>query len=358
MKKKLFFSALLGFLGVLPLSAGETVGAISFNPSRLGKYTYLKVQSGADFNQGLNVQTLTFKGNKEITLGGSGANQKVNMMINTVSGLASGTRINMPNMTFRGFNDNSEQTLNVEMKGGDMNMSSGQIKEIDAAAGALKVEATSRLDSTVIAVNNSFKLGDVTIAQPAKCYQKYKWQKVYGPNNSYITALAVDGERVCPGEQQYQTVCSWEGVGETCYIRYIDPGQLEYACWVPQNYSTLGTNVFSENPSMTQVYNLQSTRINFSGMAYSADPIEQEILSWYSGSKGESFCDAQYVSKAYPVSLNKNDKVVGCTSEEDDPSSSSKAKDGNSGYVFEQVSGGLSPLSCYLYQCKCRKVPI
>ncbi len=96
MKKILFF---LFVLGVPVCGQGEVVSAVSYNPSRMGEYRYLKVAEEANLQGGLQTPVLNIT-----TAGTVSAYMDNNRRQYDIPGIfgASGAAISMPNTVFHG----------------------------------------------------------------------------------------------------------------------------------------------------------------------------------------------------------------------------------------------------------------
>lgn len=135
----LLFGLLLGSAAY----AAEMVSSVSFNPSRMGEYTYLKVSDKATLSGGLNATTLNINSGGTVAMNADLPGRIYD--VPTVTG-ASGSAINMPNTVFHGNTSNtyasykSEDTAtpsgllpNVNVKGGTMTFNNDSyIQTLDA----------------------------------------------------------------------------------------------------------------------------------------------------------------------------------------------------------------------------------
>ena len=80
-------------------SFAEIISSVSFNPSRMGEYTYLKITDKANLKGGLNATTMNINSGGTVTM--TTDNSARIYDVPTVTG-ASGSAINMPNTAFHG----------------------------------------------------------------------------------------------------------------------------------------------------------------------------------------------------------------------------------------------------------------
>lgn len=95
--KKLF---VLFILGISVPALAEIVSTVSFNPSRIGTYEYLKISRDANFKGGLETPTLNVQPSGEVTMRWDNANTTEKYYnVPTVTGNAN-TSVDMPHTTF------------------------------------------------------------------------------------------------------------------------------------------------------------------------------------------------------------------------------------------------------------------
>ena len=108
MKRILLFCLSL-FLSVP--SFAEIISSVSFNPSRMGEYTYLKITDKANLKGGLNATTMNINSGGTVTM--TTDNSARIYDVPTVTG-ASGSAINMPNTAFHGNTSNTYSSYKSE----------------------------------------------------------------------------------------------------------------------------------------------------------------------------------------------------------------------------------------------------
>ena len=204
---------LLLFLGIgicFPLfAATETVSTISFNPSRLGQYTYLKVNKDINLKGGLQISDQTHLNTPasdtgELVFAASNggtinitSDSSVVLEIpafGTKSGANTGVSINMPNTIFQ--KTTSAAVPNVEMSGGTMNMSSSEtstITTLSNTAGGMVLSSTETLlgrgnivisGDTSAGTNSGMTLGKIRVPKPSITFAKYCWKKLEGADGA------------------------------------------------------------------------------------------------------------------------------------------------------------------------------
>lgn len=178
----------------LPLFSAETLSTISFNPSRLGQYSLLKINKEAKFAGGLSINgSLNFVASHGATINVEAPAQIVKL--NGVSGTHPNITINMPNTSFQqtlnndlaytidsgAFNNEGELMEQVLLNGGSsllMNtIDSGNFGDsyIQALSGANVPNQTVNITANEVfegekevKVTDSFKLGTVNVAKPTE----------------------------------------------------------------------------------------------------------------------------------------------------------------------------------------------
>ena len=92
-------------------SFAEIISSVSFNPSRMGEYTYLKITDKANLKGGLNAATMNINSGGTVTM--TTDNSARIYDVPTVTG-ASGSAINMPNTAFHGNTSNTYSSYKSE----------------------------------------------------------------------------------------------------------------------------------------------------------------------------------------------------------------------------------------------------
>ena len=223
MKKILL--AVAAVVASVPLFAAEQVSTISFNPSRLGKFTYLKVNKQANLAGGLSTKNLILAASNggNINISGDSASTRIMEIkeVTTASG-ADNVVVDMPNTYFQKLNTGSAAEKNytlgsaltanqqnnlmntVDMYGGSLEMdggldSSSYIGTIDNQSGSLvmnagtvyhegKVTISGDHDSggcgvqDVAGCHQGLTLGTITIPQPSGSATKFGWKTLKGYN--------------------------------------------------------------------------------------------------------------------------------------------------------------------------------
>ena len=222
MKKILLAVAVLG--ASLPLFAAEQVSTISFNPSRLGKFTYLKVNKQANLAGGLSTKNLILAASNGGNINISGDNSTRIMQITEVTTAAGADNVvvDMPNTYFQKLNTGSASEKNytlgsalttnqqnnlmntVDMYGGSLRMdggldSSSYIGTVNNESGSLvmnagtvyhegRVNISGDHDSSgcgvqdVAGCHQGLTLGTLTIPQPSGSASKFGWKTLKGYN--------------------------------------------------------------------------------------------------------------------------------------------------------------------------------
>lgn len=246
--RKIILSACFVMIAV-PLIAGDTVSSVSFNPSRLGRYTYLKVRNQANLKGGLVVDGNGFgvvegsssqkavKTYEECLQGGYGASvcdkllgklnfkspntslvsasasQKVPLKINQVEGMASEVKVNMEGTEFNvpGTGD----AAGVFMRGGTlvMNQADSTVKNMFRGNTLLTVSSDQLTGDNAISVNNALTLIGVPIEKPS-C-SKYKWQTIRGPHGGRLDVLVYEDACNTASSGQY----TWTKVDGGFYMK-------------------------------------------------------------------------------------------------------------------------------------------
>ena len=92
-------------------SFAEIISSVSFNPSRMGEYTYLKITDKANLKGGLKATTMNINSGGTVTMTTDTSSRIYD--VPTVTG-ASGSAINMPNTAFHGNTSNTYSSYKSE----------------------------------------------------------------------------------------------------------------------------------------------------------------------------------------------------------------------------------------------------
>lgn len=142
---KKLFSLLLILTGVTVLLQAETVSSVSFNPSRMGEYTYLKVADKANLKGGLNATTLNISSGGTVSMTTDNSS-RVYQIDNVVGDLSSA--IDMPSTAFHGNTSNTYSSYDASSS----SVPSGLLPTVKVLGGTQQYNNDSYL-STVDAVN-------------------------------------------------------------------------------------------------------------------------------------------------------------------------------------------------------------
>ena len=142
---KKLFSLLLILTGVTVWLQAETVSSVSFNPSRMGEYTYLKVADKANLKGGLNATTLNISSGGTVSMTTDSSSRVY--QIDTVTGEANSS-IDMPNTAFHGNTSNTYSGYDASSS----SVPSGLLPTVKVLGGTQQYNNDSYL-ATVDAVN-------------------------------------------------------------------------------------------------------------------------------------------------------------------------------------------------------------
>ena len=150
--KKLFILLILGFS--VPALA-EIVSTVSFNPSRIGTYKYLKVSRDANFKGGLETPTLNVQSAGEVTMRWDNANTTEKYYnVPTVTGTTGPVSVDMPSTTF--LQDSTLSTSAVNYSAANTTDPGNKIPTITMTGGSLSfVDGTTNNDSYVSVLNGA-----------------------------------------------------------------------------------------------------------------------------------------------------------------------------------------------------------
>lgn len=158
---KKLFSICLFFCMTASVSA-EVISTISYNPSRMGEYTYLKISDRASFKGGLATPVLNINSSGTVSME-SDTNLRIDDLIES-----SGASINMPNTVFHGnasvsyaSYDAEDESLpstgllpQVQVKGGEQNYKQDSYINTLEAVNILKQKVALLKSSTTNILGN------------------------------------------------------------------------------------------------------------------------------------------------------------------------------------------------------------
>lgn len=143
--KKLFILLILGFS--VPALA-EIVSTVSFNPSRIGTYKYLKVSRDANFKGGLETPTLNVQSAGEVTMRWDNANTTEKYYnVPTITGTTGPVSVDMPSTTF--LQDTTLSTSAISYSAANATDPGNKIDTITMTGGSLSFDGTTNNDSYV-----------------------------------------------------------------------------------------------------------------------------------------------------------------------------------------------------------------
>ena len=243
MKKLLIAGAL--FLAC-PLAA-EMISAVSYNPSRMGDYVYLKVADKANLKGGIEANTMTVRSGGTV----SASSPNLNYNVPAVVG-ASGSALDMPNTAIHGAAANTYDNYqavntgtptallnNVYVNGGTTTVKNDSyIATLDAVNRLKQKAATLRANKLSVsgsenaslyegATTNGFTLAGNDIPQPTSSHVNtgaalsdctLKWEDRITSSNQKVKLLALAG---CKGSasggctSDPAEVSKCEGIGGT-----------------------------------------------------------------------------------------------------------------------------------------------
>ncbi len=155
--KKLFVLLALGFS--VPALA-EIVSTVSFNPSRIGTYKYLKISRDANFKGGLNTPTLNVQSSGEVTMRWDDANTTEKYYnVPTVTGTTGPVSVDMPSTTF--LQDSTLSTSAINYSAANTTDPGNKIPTITMTGGSLSFvdgttnDGTTNNDSYVSTLNGA-----------------------------------------------------------------------------------------------------------------------------------------------------------------------------------------------------------
>ena len=268
MKKLLIAGAL--FLAC-PLAA-EMISAVSYNPSRMGDYVYLKVADKANLKGGIEANTMTVRSGGTV----SASSPNLNYNVPAVVG-ASGSSLDMPNTAIHGAAANTYTNYqavntgtptallnNVYVNGGTTTVKNDSyIATLDAVNRLKQKAATLRANKLSVsgsenaslyegATTNGFTLAGNDISQPTASHVNtgsalsdctLKWEDRITSSNQKVKLLALSG---CKGSgsggctSDPAEVSKCEGLGgtwnyTTCFCKpSFGGGGASGGCSCPQ----------------------------------------------------------------------------------------------------------------------------
>ena len=243
MKKLLIAGALLL---ACPLAA-EMISAVSYNPSRMGDYVYLKVADKANLKGGIEANTMTVRSGGTVSVSSPNLNYKVPTVVG-----ASGSTLDMPNTAIHGAAANTYtnyQAVNtgtptallnkVYVNGGTTTVKNDSyIATLDAVNRLKQKAATLRANKLSVsgsenaslyegATTNGFTLAGNDIPQPTASHVNtgaalsdctLKWEDRITSSNQKVKLLALagckgSGSDGCTSDPAEVSKC--EGIGGT-----------------------------------------------------------------------------------------------------------------------------------------------
>ena len=229
--KKLLLAGVLSL--ALPISA-EVVSAVSYNPSRMGDYVYLKVADKANLKGGIESNTMTVRSGGTV----SASSPNLNYDVPAVVG-ASGSTLDMPNTAIHGSNANTYNGYqsvnsgtpsallgNVYVNGGQTTVKNdsyistleavNRLKQKAATLRANKLSVSGSEDASLYdgATTDGFTLAGNDIPQPTSSHVNtgsalsnctLKWEDRVTSDNQKVKLLALAG---CNGAAPSTGDCS------------------------------------------------------------------------------------------------------------------------------------------------------
>ena len=262
MKKLLIAGAL--FLAC-PLAA-EMISAVSYNPSRMGDYVYLKVADKANLKGGIEANTMTVRSGGTV----SASSPNLNYNVPAVVG-ASGSSLDMPNTAIHGAAANTYdnyQAVNtgtptallnkVYVNGGTTTVKNDSyIATLDAVNRLKQKAATLRANKLSVsgsenaslyddATTNGFTLAGNDIPQPTSSHVNtgsalsdctLKWEDRITSSNQKVKLLALagcKGSGGCTSDPAKVAACKGTWNYERCFCEFSFSGGAGDSCSCPQ----------------------------------------------------------------------------------------------------------------------------
>ena len=282
---------LLGLLFCTLPAGAEVVSAVSYNPSRMGDYVYLKVADKANLKGGIESNTMTVRSGGTV----SASSPNLNYDVPAVVG-ASGSTLDMPNTaihgsaanTYNGYqavNTGTPSALlnNVYVNGGQTTVKNdsyistldavNRLKQKAATLRANKLSVSGSEDASLYdgATTDGFTLAGNDIPQPTSSHVNkgaalsnctLKWEDRVTSDNQKVKLLALANcngattpstgdcsnatykashkSECCPSAPQTDTVC-YQKLYKWVQIRtYNDEGGINDACCKTSGCETLG----------------------------------------------------------------------------------------------------------------------
>lgn len=168
---KFFWLGVLALVAV-PVSA-ESVSAVSFNPSRLGDYDYLKVSGSAKLPGGLRTSTLDINTAGQVTI--QNVPSKTQFSVSSIKGNNAQVTLSFPNAVIYKQKTNPDAVLPLYDASTRIAPSGVTRTNLSISGGTLDVSNSERNDSFVASLQNSADL-------PANSNLKQYVKNLYVPN--------------------------------------------------------------------------------------------------------------------------------------------------------------------------------
>ena len=270
----------------------EIISAVSYNPSRMGDYVYLKVADKANLKGGIEANTMTVRSGGTV----SASSPNLNYNVPAVVG-ASGSALDMPNTAIHGAAANTYDNYqavntgtpnallnNVYVNGGTTTVKSdsyistldavNRLKQKAATLRANKLSVSGSEDASLYddATTDGFTLSGNDIPQPTSSHVNtgaalsnctLKWEERVTSNNQKVKLLALANcNGSSDGDFSGSEKCTWGSKGnliscqirESTYCQLLDNGLSQVEIMVS---STCGAdryvaNSLSECPTATR----------------------------------------------------------------------------------------------------------
>ena len=287
--KKLAVVVFIGLFAAVNAPA-EIISAVSYNPSRMGDYVYLKVADKANLKGGIESNTMTVRSGGTVSASSPNLNYEVPAVVG-----ASGSALDMPNTvvhgnavnTYNGYQAVSSGTPNallnnVYVNGGQTTVKNDSyISTLDAVNRLKQKAATLRANKLSLsgsedaglydgATTDGFTLAGNDIPQPTSSHVNtgaalsnctLKWEERTTSDNQKVKLLALANcngatpstgdcsnttykashkSECCPSAPKTDTVC-YQKLYKWVQIRiYNDEGGINDACCKTSGCETLG----------------------------------------------------------------------------------------------------------------------
>ena len=270
----------------------EIISAVSYNPSRMGDYVYLKVADKANLKGGIEANTMTVRSGGTVSASSPNLNYNVPAVVGE-----SGSALDMPNTAIHGAAANTYDNYqavntgtptallnNVYVNGGTTTVKSdsyistldavNRLKQKAATLRANKLSVSGSEDASLYddATTDGFTLSGNDIPQPTSSHVNtgtalskctLKWEERVTSNNQKVKLLALANcNGSSDGDLSGSEKCTWGSKGnlmscqikESTYCQLLDNGLSQVEIMVS---STCGAdryvaNSLSECPTATR----------------------------------------------------------------------------------------------------------